>query len=150
MAASLVRKELEGEPPRSWDDLSYTFASAWGDIRVSENRVRERFKNIPWPFSVDQYRINMAPRHAASEALFGWNRGNGLFIGLRGFGLAFLSENPLLEYSNQEKIGLFNRAKIVGKDVVTSLGGLAVVALATQRPTRRRTAAVRIAKKLMK
>ena len=147
-----IREELHGESPNTMYNTQ--FAEAWNDLRGTETRAQKApLHGTPWPFSVDQYRINMAPRYAIDEALFSGRKFKAARIAVRGIGIALLSENPLTPHASQAEMGVLARTKIALKDVVLATGALGAVFLAgkAERPSRRRNLVLKIAdNKLMK
>lgn len=93
----------------------------------------------------------MAPRYAVAEALFGNSKFKAITIAARGVAIAAFSENPLLEHSTKERMGIVRRTVVPLKDVAVAVIGLGAVVLAPNKVngSRRRTAALRFADKWM-
>ena len=153
LSAIAIKNELAGGNTLTRYDASHKFSQAWGDFRQAEKRIsHEPYAAHRWPFSIDQYRINMASRHAVNEALFAHKRYDAFLIAFRGLGISVLSQNPLLPHSDQEKIGFRKRFKIAVKDVVAAGVGVAITTLAnvSRKPSRRRTKTLEIANWFMR
>lgn len=95
----------------------------------------------------DQNRINMAGRYAVALGLYHSSRA-GLRQSVVAAGLGMRSESPRLPTS-LGNLTRRERMKTKAKDVVGAVGAAAVALLATSNPTRRRTAALKTAQRLV-
>lgn len=112
--------------------MSYTpasnLATAWGILREVEKEQPRH-----WPRSIDQYRINLAGRFAAVEALSGGKRRvHAARLGIQAVGLALMSESGLIETSNHNLLPA-ERFKTKARHLGIALRSLLVTVIPSRR-----------------
>lgn len=133
-----IDHDLGGQPPEKQAELIVDYWLAWADLIDYET---EHLDGRP-----DQNRINMAHRRALAEGLYG-SRVRGMSLAAGAIALGLVSESPRLPTSLGH-LSRLERAKVVRRHVSAGVGAAAVAAISTRRPTRRRQAALRVARRI--
>jgi tetratricopeptide (TPR) repeat protein len=133
--------------PDKPDEAHTYLQKAWNHITDSETAAHFRHGWF-WPRNIDQYRINMAPRVAVSEAVAG-DRQLALSIGSKAVGLALLSESGVI--ANGSPQPLLERWKNRTQQAVMGMASLAVAVMASpERRGPRHSAARRLGRLVMR